>query len=144
MMSSHENARIVKEAYASFEKGDTNAILDLLAIDVEWIVPGPPDILPLAGTYRGRGEVAKFFEKLAAEETYERFEPTDVISEADKVVVFVDYRAAIKSTGCAVEGSLVDVYTVRDGKVQRFCEYYDTAAAVAAYRPASSTASQTH
>ena len=142
-MSAHENVRLVKEAYASFQKGNVNAVLDVLANDVVWVSPGPPDVLPLAGERHGREEVRQFFERLANEEAIELFHPTDFVSEGDKVVAFVDYRATIKSTGRSVQCELVHVFTVRDGRVHRFCEYYDTALAAEAYRPATSKASPT-
>ena len=140
-MSVQENVRLLKEAYASFQKGDIKAILNMLADDVEWTTCGPPDILPLAGTHHGRGEVAEMYDSLANYEEVELFTPTDVIAEGDKVVVLFDYRSKVKATQRTVECSVAHVYTFRDGKIQRCVEYYDTAAAVDAYRPGAATAS---
>ena len=48
-MAEQENVRIVQEAYASFQRGDIQAVLNSLTDDVEWTTPGPPDIIPMAG-----------------------------------------------------------------------------------------------
>jgi hypothetical protein len=57
-MSAEENVKTVQEGYAAFGRGDVPAILELLTDDIEWIEPGPPDVIPVAGTYRGKDEVA--------------------------------------------------------------------------------------
>ncbi|HEU0004489.1 MAG TPA: nuclear transport factor 2 family protein, partial [Terriglobia bacterium] len=60
-MTEEENVRTIQEAYASFQRGDVQAVLNVLTDDVEWVTPGPTGILPLAGHRRGRDEVAQFF-----------------------------------------------------------------------------------
>jgi ketosteroid isomerase-like protein len=51
-MSTEQNVRTVKDFFAAMEKGDGEALLALVAEDIEWIIPGKD--WPLAGTYRGR------------------------------------------------------------------------------------------
>jgi ketosteroid isomerase-like protein len=58
-MSLEENAQTAQEGYAAFGRGDVPAILELLTDDIEWIEPGPPDVIPAAGTYRGKEEVGR-------------------------------------------------------------------------------------
>ena len=133
-MTEQENVRTIQAAYASFQRGDVQAVLNVLTDDVEWVTPGPTGILPLAGHRRGRDEVAQFFSVLNGSEEVEQFEPQEYVAQGNKVVAFVKYRSRIKSTGHTVDADLVHVFTVREGKIAEFREYYDTAAAVEAYR----------
>lgn len=137
---SEENVRIVKDAYTAFQTGNIQGVLDALSDDVEWITPGPPDILPLAGHWRGRNEVAQFFSKLGDSEDVELFEPREYIAEGDKVVALIKYRGRVKSTGRTAELDVVHIFTMRDGKVLHFQEYFDTAAASEAHQNTSTQA----
>ncbi len=140
-MSEQENVRIVKEAYDAFQRGDIQNLLDGLTDDVAWVTPGPPDIMPAAGNRRGRNEVAQFFSDLSGSEDVELFEPQEYIAQGDKVVALIKYRGRVKATGRASEADLVHIFTINEGKIAQFQEYFDTAKALDAYRPASQTSS---
>ena len=69
-------------------------------------------------------------------EELQRFEPQEVIAQGDKVIVFVNWRSLVRATGRTIELDLVHVWTLRNGKLAKFREYYDTYTAVEAYRVA--------
>lgn len=140
-MSEQENVGIVKDAYDSFKKGDIQHLLDALTDDVAWVTPGPPDIMPAAGNRRGRNEVAQFFSDLSDSEDVELFEPQEYIAQGDKVVVLIKYRGRVKATGRTAETDLVHIFTINEGRIAQFQEYFDTAKALDAYRPASQATS---
>jgi ketosteroid isomerase-like protein len=123
-MAEQENVRIIQRAYESFQRHDLLAVLNALTDDVEWVTPGPVDILPLAGHRRGRDEVMQFFSLFNGGEEVEQFEPQEYVAQGDKVVVFLKYRSRIKATGGIAEVDLVQVFTLRDGKIAAFYEYY--------------------
>src|SRR5262245_15806846 len=102
-MSEQENVRILKQAYSSFKNGNVEGVLRELAADVEWITPGPPEIMPVAGKRRGRHEVEEFFSTLDEQEDVESFEVQEYIAQGDKVVALIKYRGRIKSTDQMVE-----------------------------------------
>jgi uncharacterized protein len=133
-MSEQQNVRTVMEAYASFENGDIEGVLQALADDVEWITPGPPEIIPVAGHRHGRREVAQFFSTLREQEEVELFKVQEYIAQGDKVVALIKYRGRVKATGRMVESDLVHVFTFDHGKLKRFREYFDTAAVLDAYQ----------
>ena len=139
-MSEQDNVRTVQEAYAAFGRGDIAALLAMLDEGVEWVTPGPPEVMPTAGTRRGREGVAEFFSTLAETDDIEVFEPQEFIARGDKVVAIIKCRTRLKATGRAVDDELVHIFTVRDGRVTRFREYFDTAAAVEALRGAAAQA----
>jgi ketosteroid isomerase-like protein len=136
-MSEQDNVRLIKEQYAAFQRGDLQSVLDTMTDDIEWITPGPQAFLPLAGNRRGREEVTQFFSILSDTNEYSLFEPLEFIAQGDRVVVLVKAQGTVKATGYSIEAEMVHLFTVRDGKVERFREFYDTAAILDAYRPAA-------
>ena len=123
----------IEEAYAAFSRSDIPALLDTLADGVDWLIPGPPNILPYAGPRRGRQQVAAFFESLHDTEEIELFRANDFIEGEDEVIVLGDYRARVKSTGRILSLQWVHVLTLSNGKIDRLRGFFDTAAAVAAH-----------
>ncbi|MGH9655779.1 MAG: nuclear transport factor 2 family protein [Bryobacteraceae bacterium] len=128
-MSAQDNTHLVQDAYAAFGRGDIPAVLGYLTDDVEWYAAGPKE-LPLAGTRRGRQQVSEFFKDLNESEEILAFEPQEFIAEGDTVVALLRYRVRVKATGRIVETDLMHVFTVRNGKVSRLRQFYDTAAAL--------------
>ena len=134
IMSEPANVRTVVEAYNSFKNGDIDSVLKILTADVEWITPGPPDLMPVAGKRRGRAGVAQFFSTLNEQEDVLLFQPEEYIAQGDKVIVLIKYRGRVKATGKTVEADLVHIFTLHNGKVKSFRESYDTAAVLDAYK----------
>lgn len=133
-MSEEANVQVVRDAYAAYQRGDIQNILDSLTQNVEWV---SAPVAPFAGTYRGPGEVANFFQKVAENFEFSRFEPREFVAQGDRVIALGHYTATMRSTGRVVESDWVMAFTVGDGKISRFQEYTDTAAVVAALQAAS-------
>ena len=140
-MSEQQNTKLVQEAYAAFQRGDIASILNMMADDVSWFLPGPKDVIPFVGQRRGRQQVADFFSKLAEMQDVERFEPQEFVAQGDVVVALGHYKWRVKSTSRSFESDWAHVFTIRNGKVVKFHEYYDTNAGVEAYRSASAARS---
>jgi hypothetical protein len=132
-MSVEENVQTAQEGYAAFGRGDVPAILELLTDDIEWIEPGPPDIIPTAGTHRGKEEVGRFFATLGEDVEFHKFEPQEFIAQGDHLVVLISSDATLRRTGRKLTDHLAHVWTFKGGKVARFEIFQDTAAIVAAY-----------
>lgn len=132
-MSGNENPQIVQQLYAAFAQGDLGAVLNALAEDFEWQIPGPAEI-PLAGTYRGREQVARLLSQMSEVAVFEQFIPQEFLAQEQTVVVLGEERFRVKATGLTVENVWAHVWTLRAGQVTRLREYNDTAAMVTAYR----------
>ena len=130
IMVEQENVQAVQSVYAAFGRGDISAVLDALTEDVEWVLPGPPEVIPFAGVRRGREQVLEFFGVLDAALTFERFEPREFMAQGDKVVVLGRSRDRMKSTGRVVENEWAAVFTLKDGKIAKYQVLEDTAAFV--------------
>jgi ketosteroid isomerase-like protein len=132
-VSAEENARLVQGAYEAFGRGEIEALAELMT-DVEWVNPGDPEDNPNAGTFKGKEAVLGWFGGLAATRDYTKFEPREFIAQNDKVVCLVYAEATVRDTGRAFVSHEAQVWTFRDGKLTRFQNYLDTAAADAAHR----------
>ena len=132
-MSSVENKQQAQEGYAAFGRGDLAAVLEILTDDVEWVVPGPPEIIPEAGTHRGKDAVGAWFGSLAENIDITTFEPREFIADGDKVACVLYIESTVRSTGNKVAQDEVHLWTFRDGKVARFQVFQDTAAVVAGF-----------
>ncbi|MGH9966379.1 MAG: nuclear transport factor 2 family protein [Pyrinomonadaceae bacterium] len=132
-MSEQENTKLVQQIYENFKSGDIEALLNLLSNDIEWQLPEIENV-PFAGKRRGQEQIGQFFESLVDTQEVQHFEPREFIADGDKVVALGHYAWLVRSTGRQFGGDFAHVFTVRDGKVARFHEYMDTAAAAAAHR----------
>ena len=112
---------VIKQAYEAFARTDIPAVLDTMAADVQWDVP---ELLPQGGSFSGREDVGRFFQRLG--ETYEELslDIHDLI-DGDERVAGVGVASGTLHGGDRVEYGFVHVFDVSDGKVTRFREYID-------------------
>lgn len=132
-MPEQDNIQLIQKAYEWFTKGKVDEIVNLQAEDVEWTTPGPPAVFHTAGTRRGRQGVAEFFSELSGEQEVETFEAQDFIAQGDNVVAIVKYRSRVKATGKMMDTTFVHVFEIKDGKIKRFREFFDTASVMDAF-----------
>ena len=135
-MSTEQNVQTVKDFFAAVFGGDREAMLALVAEDIEWIIPG--EDWPLAGTRRGHAGLADLLQK--ANETVDTSfpEPPEFIAQEDRVLVVGFARGRIKATNRKFEDHWVFAITVRNGKVTNIREYVDTQALARASETAAS------
>jgi len=133
-MAERENIAVVQQAYAAFQRGDVQGILELVAEDVEWEgAKGVPQKVPFGGLRRGKAGVAEFFASVGREEEFSHFEPKEFFASGDRVVVLGSYHAKVRRTGKSFEGEWTMAFTFRGGKVVRFTEYADSYGIAAAF-----------
>jgi ketosteroid isomerase-like protein len=135
-MSETNNTQIVQEGYAKFGSGDIEGLLNLFSDDIEWTTP-IVEGASFTGTRNGRDSVAEFFGMLDESEEFSSFEPQEFIAQGDKVVVLGKYAGTVKPTGRNFESDWVHIFTVKDGKVTSFKEFFDSAAMTRAYQKAT-------
>jgi len=133
-MQQLESVTLIDSLYATFLRGDLNAILDIVSDDTEWIVYGPEE-LEITGEFRGPSGVKQFLEALIATQDEIKVEITDRIAQGNKVVAIGEYSTRIKATGKRASIPIAHVWTIEEGKITRLLDFFDTAAAKAAYSP---------
>jgi|ERR671938_1485712 ketosteroid isomerase-like protein len=136
-MAEQDNVEVVKGAYEAFGRRDIPGLLGMMTEDVDWFTYGSPDAIPYAGQRNGRAEVEGFFSTLAQTEDITHFEPREFIAQGDRVVVLGNYKGRVLANSRDYDVDWLHVFTVRDGRVTSFREYFDTAALADAHRAAS-------
>lgn len=127
------NTQIVQDAYAKFGSGDIAGLIGMLSADVDWRIPEIENST-CGGAWSGQDGVGKFFGALVADEDITEFEPREFISEGERVVVLGRSTATVRATGKTYETDWVHVFTVENGAVTKFHEFFDNAAATRAYQ----------
>lgn len=105
-----------------------------LADSVEWVVPGPHDVLPFAGTWRGIEGLEAFQTALDRTMRYDRVELREYLVSANNVgAVFVGEGVA-RTSGRPFRSEILRLYTFDavSGRIVRVRNFYDTHAYVAA------------
>jgi len=83
-MSTDKNVQTVKDFFAAIGRGDREALLALVAEDIEWIIPGKD--WPLAGTRHGHAGLADLLET-ASKSMETSTEPREFVAQGDRVLV---------------------------------------------------------
>src|SRR3974390_1511781 len=131
------NVSTVKRLYELFAMHDVDSILAVLDDDVVWAEPENP-WNPAGGTRHGH---AGFLGWVTAGRDCEEILVLDVhqfIGSGDVVAVIGRSTCRVKATGRMYSTDFVHLVTIRDGKIARFQEFFDTFAAAEAFRPQKS------
>jgi ketosteroid isomerase-like protein len=116
---------LVEEAWRCLARNDVPAFLRLSSEDILWEVPAMPGV-PFAGTWRGRNQVALFFQTAAKAQDTLAFEPRQFIVDRDTVVVLGHFINRVRSTGKESRSEWAQVWTVAGGKICGMREFVDT------------------
>ena len=132
-MSEQQNLALAQEFYATLKRGDVVGLLNTLADDVSWFVPGPKDIIPLTGRRESGRQVVQILARLVELQDPEQFDDREFVAQGDQVIALGHYRWRIKSNGQSYESDWAHAFGISDGKISSFQEYLDTYAWAAAY-----------
>ena len=124
-MSIEKNIQTVRDFFAAIGRGDREALLALVAEDIEWIIPG--EDWPLAGTHRGHKGLGDLLET-ASKSIETSTEPREFVAQGDRVLVVGVATGKIIATNKTFEDDWIFAITVRDGKLTSIREYIDTQA----------------
>ncbi len=107
-----------------------------LADNVEWIVPGPSNVLPFAGTWRGLSGVAEFARLLDATMRYDRVELQEYLVSANSVAAVFLGEGIARASGRPFRSEILRLYTFDSPgeRIVRVRNFYDTGAYVSAVR----------
>ena len=138
-MNEQDNTALVKKLYEAFGRGDIQTILDNLAPNVDWVTEGPSTI-PYAGKYVGIDKVRGFFQALATTLDNPKLVTDEYIAQGEKVATSGRFSATVKANGKRFDTAIAHVFSVKNGKVTRFLDFFDTSAVADAYRATGSAA----
>jgi len=124
-----DNITVVRELFASLERGDLPGAIELVGEEVDWQSPvtrtHPPEI-PWSRIRRTKQEVGEFFKELGQKVRPEGFKLFQITAQDDRVVVEGQNRGTVHSTGRKYEHDWVMIFSVSDNKIVRLRHYYDT------------------
>jgi uncharacterized protein len=128
---SQANVQVVERFEDAFVRGDLDEVLSLLAPDV--VVHEAPSV-PYPGDHRGHDGFLRLAD--AFNSVWEIVSDLDltILDAGDRrVVVLVAFDVVTRPTGVPLRLQLVEIYTLRDGRIADLDVYYrDTAAIVEA------------
>ena len=124
-MSIETNIQTVKDFFAAIGRDDREALLALVADDIEWIIPG--EDWPLAGTHHRHAGLAALL-ATASQSIETSTEPREFVAQGDRVLVVGFAKGKIKATNKTFVDDWIFAITVRDGRLTNIREYIDTQA----------------
>jgi ketosteroid isomerase-like protein len=124
-----EFSEVVLAAYDSFNQGETEAILDLLHPDIEW-VPPPTSVEP--HPLHGRDAVREYLAPNIFES--QTAEPIEIIEHGNRLLVVAHVRARGRGSGIEIDQTAYHILTIEGGRAVRFEVHVDRATALAALR----------
>ena len=97
-----DNITVVRELFASLERGDLPGAIELVGEEVDWQSPvtrtHPPEI-PWSRIRRTKQEVGEYFKELGQKVRPEGFKLFQITAQDDRVVVEGQNRGMVHSTG---------------------------------------------
>jgi uncharacterized protein len=120
-----QSEELVRDVYQAFGRGDVPTVLGAMAADIEW---HEAEGMPYGGVYHG-GEavVQNVFGPIMQDVSDFAVTPEEFIASGDAVAAVVRYTGTGKATGKKLDLPVVHVWKVRNGKIQQFRQFIDTA-----------------
>jgi ketosteroid isomerase-like protein len=127
VVMSQQHIDTVKQVYEAFGRGDVDTIVGLVADDVDWASEAGSPVAPWHGVHKGKGEVPKFFQALAATVEVTDFEPLTFAANDDDVLTVVRFAMRVPATGKQGAMELHHWFRFANGKIVRYRGTEDTA-----------------
>src|SRR5438477_10103885 len=129
---SEENLELVRTATEAYIAGDRDALVELMAEDVE--VHPDSSRFPEAKPFCGREEFRRFLAEIDQgwEGGASLSEIREIFPVGDRVVVRADWGGRGQASGIDLRSSLTGIYTVRDGQITTIESFFNHAQALEA------------
>ena len=129
-----DNARVIRETYEAFGRGDVAAIASNVLPDARWDFNVVQSDVPWHVPVIGPAEVPAFLGAFVQNVTLETFEPHHFVCDGEDVIVHVRLAYTVNATGKRVDQEQLHWWKVRSGKIARLKHFEDTAQVIAACR----------
>ena len=132
-MKEQQNIALIESMFEAFAQGDVPSLLGMMASDTVWIAEGPSSI-PYCGEHHGTEGVIEFLTAMGSTLDNPKVISTHWAATGDVVSNSGRFSAAVKATGKSFDVPVAHIFEVRDGKVAKFIDIFDSAAIAAAYQ----------
>lgn len=126
-------ADVAQRIYETLGADEVPGFLALCAPDVTVAYPAA-GLLPYGGQWSGREGAERFLDAHESAEDILDLAIDRFVTADDTVVALGRFRGRARSTGREWATPFVHVLTIRDGRLERWEAFFDTALAVAAHR----------
>ena len=133
MSVQEENIILVQKLYKAFANRDINTILSMLSQEVVWGEPANP-FNPSSGTRYGHQGFLEWANIGSQAEVILALNAQKFLTDNDSVAVAGNFKCRVISTGKIFESDFVHLVTIKDGKIIKFQEFFDTFIAGEAFR----------
>lgn len=130
MTTADANTETIQTIFAAFERGDVEYILSRVSDDARFVSHLDP-IVPWAGEYAGKHDVARYFQALGGSIEVGGHPVRSLVAQDDTVVATGDVTFRVRETGNAGTSSWVYIFKLANGTVRSFDQYNDTGLAEA-------------
>ena len=130
MRTEIDNTERVTKIFEAFGRGDVGYILDQLADEVRFVSHLDP-IVPWAGEYSGKHDVARFFEALGGSVEVTDHPVNALVAQGDTVVATGDVSFHVRENGKAGSSKWVYIWKLANGQVQSYDQFNDSGLAEA-------------
>jgi len=123
----------VQRLYEAYGRGDVDAVLAELADDVDWAAEAASTSVPWYGSYRGKGEVPRFFKEIGAHVEVTDFSVVSLTSNETDVVATIHWTYTVNATGKTAAMYMQHWWRFADGKIVFFRGSEDTEQSASAF-----------
>jgi hypothetical protein len=131
-----KNITIVKDLFSALNRKDIPAVLYCLDDDVDWQAPATGTQvkeIPWSKPRHGINEVSAFFKEVNEKLSLDEITCTTILCDGDHVVAEGSMKGCVCETGCSYSTDWSMSFTLQNGKITRFRNYYDSANVAAAF-----------
>jgi ketosteroid isomerase-like protein len=122
--------QLIGETYAAFNRGDLDAAVQHLDLDVDW---SEPEQFPAGGRYRGRSGVIEYLDRVRQHWAFVESRPEDLVDVGENdVIVVVRTMARPHDRDRVYESRIADVYSFNGDSVVRMRAFAKPSEAFAA------------
>ena len=131
-MGEQQSMRLVQQLYRAALEDDLGGVLALCAPDAAWVYPEIEGVA-WSRSWQGHQGIVRWAELHDEEDEVLDLRPEEYVAQGDRVVVLGFARMHTVATGREWETHFVHAVRTRDGLIERFEAYFDTAACVRAH-----------
>jgi ketosteroid isomerase-like protein len=123
----------VQRLYAAYGNADLDAVVAELSDDVDWAAEAAGSSVPWWGSFRGKGEVPRFFKEIGTNVDVTEFAVAGLTSNDTDVIATVHWTFTVRATGKSASMYMQHWFRFADGKIVFFRGSEDTAQSAAAF-----------